>query len=39
MDFDWTTAEANAGQEGLLILRVIHESIVDSDFEISVSLK
>lgn len=39
MDFDWTTAEVNAGQEGLVILRVIHESIVDSDFEISVSLK
>jgi len=39
MDFDWTTAEANAGQEGLLILRVIHESIIDNDFEIAISLK
>ena len=39
IDFDWTTAEANAGQEGLIVLRVIHESIVDSDFDISVSLK
>ena len=39
MDFDWTTAEANAGQEGLVLLRVIHESIVDSDFEIIFSLK
>lgn len=39
MNFDWTTAETNAGQEGLIVLRVIHESIVDSDFDISVSLK
>mmetsp|Transcript_22044 Transcript_22044/g.47942 ORF Transcript_22044/g.47942 Transcript_22044/m.47942 type:complete len:2140 (-) Transcript_22044:37-6456(-) len=40
MDFDWNTADANAGQDQhLIVLRVLHEFASDSDFEILVSLK
>ncbi|KAL7542850.1 hypothetical protein ACHAXR_012148 [Thalassiosira sp. AJA248-18] len=40
MDFDWGTAEVNAGQDqNLVVLRVLHEFTSGLDFEIVVSLR
>lgn len=40
MDFDWNTAEANGGQDqNQIVVRVLHEFIGSSDYEIVVSLK
>jgi hypothetical protein len=41
MDFDWSIAGANAGQDQnhLVVLRVLHEFLSDLDFEIIISLK
>ena len=40
MNFDWNTAESNAGQDqNLVVVRVLHEFTSDLDFEIMVTLK
>ena len=41
MEFDWNTAESNAarGGQNLIVLRVVHESVSDMDFEVLISLK
>mmetsp|Transcript_40669 Transcript_40669/g.73328 ORF Transcript_40669/g.73328 Transcript_40669/m.73328 type:complete len:383 (-) Transcript_40669:165-1313(-) len=40
MQFDWNTAESNAGQDqNLVVLRVLHEFTSGFDFEITLKLK
>jgi hypothetical protein len=40
MEFDWNTAEANAGQENSSVnLRLFHEFLSGSDLEVVVALK
>ena len=40
LEFDWNTAEANAGGQGQkqAILRVLHESLSGRDFELVIAL-
>lgn len=37
--FDWTTAEVNGGDDGVIVMRIIHEFVHGSDLEVLVSLK
>lgn len=37
--FDWTTAEVNSGDDGVIVIRIIHEFVQGSDLEVLVSLK
>jgi len=39
MNFDWTTAESNSGQDQTITLRVIHEFTNGIDFELKLALK
>ena len=39
MTFDWETAESNAGDKNLVVIRVIHEFTSGVDFELMVTLK
>lgn len=39
LDFDWSIADANRGDESSVVLRVIHEFAHSADLELTVSLK